>query len=46
MSRVGPGSNNDNYHMGRRRQGMKTDEFVTCVNQHAGKKLFVSVPKE
>jgi hypothetical protein len=36
----------DNYHMGRRSQGVKTDEFVTCINQHAGEEFFVSVPKE
>ena len=37
---------NDHYHMGRRSQGVKMDEFVTCVNQQAGEELFVAVPKE
>jgi hypothetical protein len=34
----------ENYHMGRRNQGVKTEEFVACVNQHAGKQLFVAEP--
>lgn len=36
----------DNYRMGRRSQGVKMDEFVACVNQHAGAEIFVSVPKQ
>jgi len=36
----------DHYHMGRRSQGVKTDEFVACINQHAGEEFFVSVPKQ
>ena len=27
-------------------QGVKMDEFVSCVNQQAGEELFVAVPKE
>ena len=27
-------------------QGVKMDEFVTCVNETAGEELFVAVPKE
>lgn len=34
----------ENYHMGRRRQGVKTEEFVTCVNQESGAELFVTEP--
>lgn len=34
----------ENYHMGRRHQGVKTEEFVACVNQHAGKEFFVAEP--
>jgi hypothetical protein len=36
----------ENYHMGRRQQGVNADEFVACVNQHAGKELFVAEPAE
>jgi predicted negative regulator of RcsB-dependent stress response len=36
----------DHYHMGRRSQGVKMEEFVACVNQHAGEELFVAVPKQ
>jgi hypothetical protein len=34
----------EHYRMGRRSQGVKTEEFVSCVNQHAGKTLFVAEP--
>jgi len=36
---------NDNYHMSRSSQGVKMDELVACVNEKAGAKLFVSVPR-
>ena len=36
----------ENYRMGRRRQGVKMDEFVACVNRSSGTDFFVSVPKE
>ena len=35
-----------NDRMGRRRQGVKMDEFVACVNRSSGTDFFVSVPKE
>jgi hypothetical protein len=34
----------DNYRMGRRSQGVKTEEFVACINKNAGEQLFVSTP--
>lgn len=30
----------DNYHMGRRRQNVSTDDFVSCVNQKSGVHYF------
>jgi len=35
----------ENYHMGRRSQGVKMDEFVSCVNSRSGTEFFQSVPK-
>ena len=37
---------NDNYRMGRRSQGVKTEEFVACVNEKSGEQHFVSVPAD
>jgi hypothetical protein len=37
---------NDNYHMGRRRQGVKMDEFVACVNQRSGTDFFSTTPSD
>ena len=36
----------EHYRMGRRSQGVLTEEFVTCVNKNSGTDFFVSVPKE
>src|SRR5262245_53118213 len=30
----------NNYHMGRRRQGVRMDDFVACVNQESGTQYF------
>jgi hypothetical protein len=30
----------DHYHMGRYRQGVRTEEFVSCVNQKSGGQFF------
>jgi hypothetical protein len=34
----------ENYRMGRRSQGVKMEEFVTCVNTRSGTQFFQSVP--
>ena len=34
----------ENYRMGRRSQGVKMEEFVTCVNTRSGTPFFQSVP--
>ena len=36
----------DHYRMGRRSQGVRMDEFVTCVNQNSGTDFFISMPAE
>jgi hypothetical protein len=34
----------ENYRMGRRSQGVKMEEFVSCVNSRSGTQFFESVP--
>jgi hypothetical protein len=36
----------ENYRMGRRRQGVKTDEFVACVNDRSGTRFFGTTPSD
>jgi len=36
----------DHYHMGRRKHGVRIDDFVSCVNEKSGTQFFIAEKKK